>query len=166
MTMVYSSKRKERGVITIFIAMIMLLLITLLITAAFSLSTTNLRAVGNVKARNEAIAAAQVVIEQIVAEDMSISNFVQARTNSVDIDNDGTFDYTVDVPVPECVRSTQVSITNVSSVSLPGLTSPVAWNTVWEINAIASDPATGVSVSVIQAVRVLLDNIEKMQVCA
>ena len=58
--------KNQSGVITIFISMIMLLLITLLITTAFTLSTTNLRAVGNIQARAEAISAAEKVIEEII----------------------------------------------------------------------------------------------------
>jgi Tfp pilus assembly protein PilX len=158
----YGAKR-ERGVITIFIAMIMLVLITLLVVAAFSLSTTNLRAVGNVQARDEAIAAAQSVIEQILGEDIVLSN---VRTDEgVDINGDGTFDYLVNVPEPVCVRATQVSSLASSSVTLPGFSAVGAWNTVWEINAVATAADTGARVSIIQAVRVLLDQTQKDLSC-
>ena len=61
-----TSSTYQRGVITIFISMMMLLLITVMVVTAYSLSTTNLRAVGNVQARDEAIASANYVIEQVV----------------------------------------------------------------------------------------------------
>jgi hypothetical protein len=61
------SGSRQRGVITIFISMLMLILITVLVVTAYSLSTTNLRAVGNVQVREEALAAAQDYIEQVVA---------------------------------------------------------------------------------------------------
>ena len=54
-----TSVSSQRGVITIFISMLMLILITVLVVTAYSLSTTNLRAVGNVQVREEALAAAQ-----------------------------------------------------------------------------------------------------------
>lgn len=155
--------RRQRGVITIFIAMIMLILITLLVVAAFSLSTTNLRAVGNVQARDEAVSAAQNVIEQIIGEDIVLTN---ARVNDpVDINGDGITDYLVNVPEPECVRATQVSTLASSSVTLPGFSAVGSWNTVWEINAVATAADTGARVSVIQAVRVLLDETQKQLSC-
>ena len=159
----YPTQRSQRGVITIFIAMIMLILITLLVVAAFSLSTTNLRAVGNVQARDEAIAAAQNVIEQIVGEDIALIN---ARVDDeVDINGDGVFDYLVNVPEPVCVRATLVASLASSSVSLPGFSAGGAWNTVWEINAVATAVDTGVRASVIQAVRILMDPTEKELSC-
>lgn len=161
-----STPRRQRGVITIFIAMIMLILITLLVVTAFSLSTTNLRAVGNVQARDEAISAAQLVIEQIIVEDASLPAFQTARVQQVDINDDGTNDYTVNVPAPVCVRATRVNTLTSSSVTLPGFSAGDAWNTVWEINAIATEATTGASVSVIHAVRVLLTEVEKNAVCA
>ena len=61
------SDRGQRGVITIFICMVLLILITLMVITAFSLSTMNLTAVGNAQTRDEAIAAANFVIEQELA---------------------------------------------------------------------------------------------------
>jgi len=159
------SVRREGGVITIFVAMVMLLLITLLITTAFSISTTNLKAVGNVQARNEAIASAQTVIEQVILENAGLSAFQTARTSQVDINGDGVNDYIVDVPIPICVRATQANTTSTSSVTLPGFSAGGAWNTTWEINAIATDATTGARVSIIHGVRYLLTNVEKNAVC-
>ena len=44
---------------TLAVGMIMLTLITVLVTSAFNLSTTNLAAVGNMQFRDEAIAVAE-----------------------------------------------------------------------------------------------------------
>jgi len=167
--MLSPGQAKQAGVITIFIAMMMLILITLLVVTAFSLSTTNLRAVGNVQARDGGIAAAQFVIEQIVGEDFG-NPVAKARVDfPVYINDDSappsTPDYFVNVPEPVCVRATQTSVLSSSSVALPGFSSAGAWNTVWEINAVATDVATGASVSVVQAVRVLLNQVQKDQVC-
>ena len=161
-----SFARRQRGVITIFISMIMLLLITILVATAFRLSTTNLRAVGNVQTRTEAIAAAEKVIEQIVVEDAGLSGFQTARTENVDINQDTVTDYLVTVPVPVCVRATRANVTTSSSVTLPGFSATGAWNTVWEITAIATDVASGTSVSVVHAIRYLLTEVEKNAVCA
>ena len=52
-----ASRHSQRG-ITLFVGLIMLVLITLMVTSAFTLSTSNLKSVGNMQARDEAIAAA------------------------------------------------------------------------------------------------------------
>lgn len=155
---------RESGVITIFVAMIMLLLVTLLITTAFSLSTTNLRAVGNVQARDEAIAAAETAIEQVIVLNTSTAAFAAARTYTIDMNRGGNV-YTVEVPAPVCVRAEQVNISSTSSVTLPGFSAGDAWNTIWEINAIATQPASGVRVSVVHGIKVLLTTTEKNAVC-
>lgn len=160
------SPHKQQGVITIFIAMIMLILITLLVVTAFSLSTTNLRAVGNVQARDGAVAAAQFVIEQVVGEDFGQPAANKARIDfPVDINEDGVTDYLVNVPTPLCVRHTQATIESSSSVTLPGFSAASAWNTVWEIQAVATDVTTGARVSVVQGVRALLTDVQKEAEC-
>lgn len=161
-----STCHRQRGVITIFVSMIMLLLITMLVATAFRFSTTNLRAVGNVQTRTEAIAAAEKVIEQILVEDAGLPAFQTARTENVDMNQDSVDDYLVKVPEPICVRAIQANVTTTSSVTLPGLSATGAWNTVWEITAEAIDVASGTSVSVVHAIRVLLSDIEKNAVCA
>ncbi|MEP6389102.1 MAG: hypothetical protein ABJ056_04175 [Halioglobus sp.] len=142
----------------------MLLLITLLITTAFSLSTTNLRAVGNVQSRDEAIAAADTAIEQVIVLNTSTAAFAAARTYTIDMNLGGNI-YNVEVPAPVCVRTEQVNIESTSSVTLPGFSAGDAWNTIWEINAIATQPATGVRVSVVQGIKVLLTTVEMNAVC-
>jgi hypothetical protein len=161
-----ASRHKQSGVITIFISMIMLLLVTLLVVTAFKLSTTNLRAVGNVQTRSEAIAAADKILEQIILEDAGLMAYQIARTDTVDINQDGIDDFAITVPVPICVRATRANATSVSSVTLPGFSAGGAWNTVWEINAIATDVASGTSVSVVHGLRYLLTDVEKDAVCS
>lgn len=161
-------KPREQGLVTIAIAVIMLLLITLMVTTAFSLSTTNLRAVGNVQARQEAIAAAQQVIEQVVMEDATLATYTSSKpsTTDVDINNDGTDDYSVVIQVPVCVRATRANTVTSSSVTLPGFSAGDAWNTVWEITAVATEASTGASVTVVHGIRYLMTEVEKDDVCA
>ena len=164
--MIYSSTpARQRGVITIFISMIMLLLITILVATAFRMSTTNLRAVGNVQTRAEAIAAAEKLIEQKILEDAGVVGFQTVLAQDVDIDQDGTNDYAVNIAVPVCVRATLANTLTTSSVTLPGFSAGGAWNTVWEITAVATDVKSGTRVSVVHGVRYLLTDIEKDQVC-
>ena len=166
MNTVYTSRR-QRGVITIFICMVMLILITVLVTTAFSLSTMNLRAVGNAQVREEAIAAANLYIEQTVASPFTENPAAAAVTDfPIDINGDTVPDYLVDLAVPICVRSTRAIVNTSSSVTLPGMTAVGAWNTIWELNATATDTTTGARVQVLHGVRVLLSQIDKDARCA
>lgn len=157
------SIQRQRGVITIFISMIMLLLITVLVTAAYTLSTTNLRAVGNVQARDGAIAAANMLIEEKIGSEFWLLPVV--TENPVDLNQDGDFEYTVVLQVPQCVRATPAASTTSSSVTLPGMSSTSSWNTVWELDTTTRDTLTGTEVRVMQGVRILLSNAFKNSYC-
>jgi Tfp pilus assembly protein PilX len=158
---------KQQGVITIFITMMMLLLITVLVTTAYSLSTMNLRAIGNVQAREQAISAATLVIERIVAGgDAFTSSPAASPNNLVDINDDTVADYIVDVAVPQCIRATQASSPSGQSVSLIHMASNSSWNTIWEIDATATDAVTGAQVRIVHGIRVLLNRAEKNAVCS
>lgn len=157
--------RKQRGVVTIFVSMILLLLITLLVITAFSLSTTNLRAVGNMQAREEALAAANAVIEGIIPLPFWEITEASDPPEEVDINADGVTDYIVEVAAPRCVRATQVSSTTSASVTLPGMASSSFWNTTWELDATATGATTGTRVRVLQGVRKILSNSLKESLC-
>lgn len=160
------NSNREQGAVTVFVTIIMLIMMTVMIIAAYAISSTNLRAVGNVQGRDEAIAAANLVIERRLS-----SNFTAAPSalddEAVNVAKNlgSAGDYLVDLQIPTCVRATPV-ITNVaSSVSLPGMTFGSGWNTLWELNATARNEATGAQARVVQGVRVLLTNKEKADRC-
>ena len=146
------SPNKQSG-ITLFMGMIMLVLITLMVTSAFMLSNTNLRAVGNMQAKDEAIAAANVAIEEMLNSDFT--GAPSAEDIDVDINNDGTADYLVAVAKPVCISAAIDNEGEKSSVSLPNITKP-SWNTVWDFEAVVNDTKTGASATVNTGVRVLL----------
>jgi Tfp pilus assembly protein PilX len=158
--------QKQTGVITIFITMMMLLLVTVLVVTAYSLSTMNLRAVGNVQAREEAIAASNLAIETIVDGGALFTDSPAATRSNIDINNDGTDDFVVDIAVPRCVRATRASSTTASSVTLPGMSSNSSWNTVWELDATATEATSGAEVRIQHGIRVLLSESRKNAVCS
>jgi Tfp pilus assembly protein PilX len=162
-----AGSREQRGAITIFVCMMMLIFITLMVVTAFSLSSVNLQSVGNAQVREEAIAAAQSVIEEVVASPFT-DNPVSAVKSAypVDINGDGVFDYFIDLPEPACLRFTRANTSVASSVTLPGMTAVDAWNTIWELDATATDATTGARVRVRQGVRKLLSDTEKNLVCS
>ncbi|HQS36681.1 MAG: hypothetical protein B7Y16_07680 [Methylotenera sp. 24-45-7] len=153
---------KQSG-ITLLMGMIMLVLITLMVTSAFMLSNTNLRAVGNMQAKDEAIAAANLAIEQVLSSPFTVSPV--AETVEVDINNDGTPDYTVSIAKPECIAVSVDTQGAKSSVALAGMTIS-SWNSVWDIVAEVNDNKTGAKTAVNAGVRVLLTETQKNAVCS
>lgn len=161
-----SLKYKQRGS-TLITALIMLIVLTLLVVSAIRSGNTNLRIAGNMQMQEEAVAAAQQALEQIISY-----NFTAAPASSVvnvDINNDGTIDYTANVAQPVCLGST--ALTN-STPNLPAacLSSGAATNTgimsasgvaiitgqswcyaqQWEVRASATSTSTGATAAVHQ----------------
>ena len=152
---------RQRGA-TLIVGLIMLLLFTLMISSSFMLSSTNLKAVGNMQSRNEVLAAANMAINLKLSTKFTTAP--AADQIQVDLNNDGTVDYTASVAQPLCVQASLSTATAPSSVTLPTM-SKVTWNTVWEIRASVSDPVSGAATLVRSGVRVLLTQAEKDNVC-
>lgn len=158
----------QRGA-TLAVGLIMLVLITVLVTSAFNLSTTNLMAVGNMQFRDEAIAGANKAIEQVLSSPFTDSPTGQAI--NVDIDNDNTPDYEVVFSAPTCISDSELIVNGAapSSVTL-GSAFAVAGSTfhetIWDISASVTDVnRSGASVQVHQGVRVLLTQAQYDAVC-
>ncbi len=178
----------QRGA-ALIIGMVMLLLITLVVTAAFNLSGANLKAVGNLQTRNEAVAAANRAIEEVATSLLApgedgVPSVVapQGTVSMVDINNDGVDDYKVDIAPPVCVRATKAvdsggggttgpgGISGGASSSGSGLAAlPDQYNAVWDISTTVTDTtpgATGTTTSVRQGVRALLNKAQYEALCA
>lgn len=156
-------RQAQRGA-TLVVALIMLTLITLLVVNAFTLSTSNLKAAGNMQARDEAIAAANQAIELVVGAPFTDAPVAQQII--VDINKDGTTDYTVNVALPKCVRAKEVPNPDKCEENLKALCAENNWYTEWDLQAVVGDAASGASVVVNQGVRVKLSNSQKTAVCA
>jgi type II secretory pathway pseudopilin PulG len=148
---------------TLVVSLIMLTLVTILVVAATFLSISNVRAVGNMQFRDEAVAAANVAIEDRVSA--AFDTVPVTTTTPVDINDDGNADFSVDV-TPTCLRANIASSAPPSSLSLPAsMTASPTWNTLWDIDARSTDAATGAAVRVHSGVRVLLQDAEKSVSC-
>lgn len=158
-----ASRHAQRGV-TLFVGLIMLVLITLMVTTAFTLSNTNLKSVGNMQVRDEAIAAANQAIEQVLSS--PFTNSPAAEQIDVDSNNDGTTDYVVSVATPVCIRASIDSAAKPSSIDPPVLATMATWNTVWNIEAVVDDARSGAKTTVNVGVRILLDQTKKEAVCS
>lgn len=156
--------RAQHGAVTLFMGLVMLLLLSSVVVAAFTLSTTNLRAVGNSQTRVEALALAQSILEAELGQ--PFHHALQARPAAfVDTDEDGTADYRVELAVPECVSALASASVASSSVTLPGIGSSLLWRTTWELRATVTDLHGSAAFTVVQGVRVLLSEDERNRSC-
>lgn len=158
---------RERGS-ALTVSLIMLVLITGMLASSFTLSSTNLKSVANTQLRNEAIAAANSAIEQVISS--PFSNAPVPESVNVDINNDGTVDYTVSFAAPRCVAATTITPASlpVSSLSLGSsfaATVSSYYQTTWDLDATVVDNASGASAHVHQGVRVLLTQAQYAAVC-
>ena len=165
-------RRGQRGV-TLVVGLIMLILITLMVTAAFTLSTSNLKSVGNMQFRNESIAAANKAIEQMVGADFPTGflSVPAAQTITFDINNDGTTDYSVAVAQPACIQAAQVvgsvasnACSGIRGGALAGCPAP-NWSTLWDVTASVKDAVSGSDVTVRQGVRMEVTDVQRTAVC-
>ncbi|WP_375740173.1 PilX N-terminal domain-containing pilus assembly protein [Pseudomonas boanensis] len=164
--MMKGASRPDQQGATLVVGLIMLLMLTLLVGSAFTMSGSSLKSVGNMQAREEALAAANIATEQVVSS--PFTDAPTAESINVDINNDGVTDYTVNMAVPICISETELPV--VSEDQLSGIRAGVVppdsqWSTVWELAATVTDPASGASTRVRSGVRVLLSESEKESVC-
>ncbi|MBE0472945.1 hypothetical protein [Rhodoferax sp.] len=148
-----NSLRRQRGA-TLIVGLIMLVLITLMMVSAFMLSGTNLKAVGNMQYRDEAIAAANVAIERVVSTDFMLSPVESTETVTI-----GGAVYTVKVETPVCIKSIGITLlpntdhdydTCVVGGENP---TPMCFDTVWEIEATVSPTGAAATTGAVATLR-------------
>ena len=170
---VHRRLRAQRG-ITLIAGLIMLMLISIMVGTAYTISTSNTKSVSNMQFRDEAISAANKGIEQII-DDVLVTGFTTLPTTqtsyTLDINNDDHADYTVSVAIPQCVQSTLVSISSGgggSSANLGGDSFSATltyYNTLWDITATVTDTLSGTAVEIHQGLRMPLSETQKPLVC-
>ena len=139
-------------------------LITLLVVSAFTLSSSNLKAVGNMQARDESVAAANQAIELVVSS--AFTDAPVAQEVNVDINKDGTTDYTVEIAAAQMhqgdgsAQPGQVRREPQGALRGEQLAYRVG------LEATVGDAVSGAAVVVHQGVRVKLSNSQKTAVCA
>lgn len=150
----------------LIVGLVMLLVFMLMVTGAFVLSSVNLKAVGNMQSRTEAVAAANAAIELVIQSPFTESP--AAEPLNIDINNDGLIDYEVVVEKPECIRFVEVPVAEEGRESgvRSGIVTPSQWNTLWNISASVSDSASGAMVKVRSGVWVLISQSRKDAGCS
>lgn len=159
--------RSQRGA-ALVVSIIMLVLITLLVITAMNLGSLGFRSVSNTQFRDEAVAAANVAIQQVISSPFFVDPAAAVEDINVDLDNDGDADYVVSIAEPQCIFVSEASEGKASSLKLdPTMTSGSTWNSVWDIDAtVTPDGNAGeASVRIRTGVRVLLNQTQRDDVC-
>lgn len=166
--------RKNQSGATLITALVMLVALTLLVVSGIRSSNTNLRIAGNMQMQEEAVTAAQQAIEQTISTNFTTS--INAAAVAVDIDDNGTTDYTAQVAAPVCTSSVQVTGDEINKLNAAdqdctdtdqagmggglidgpdGPTPPpqtVCLNQTWDIQSTVADNRTGANAVVHQGV--------------
>ena len=168
---------RQRGM-TLFVALIMLVLMTLFAVSSFNLGKSSLQVVGNMQNRNQAFGGAQGTIEEAISAtwfsatpaNALVAPCGAANTRCVDVNGDGVNDVTVRLsPLPACLTSQTVknATLNLSlaidagcaqgvtqTFGIMGTTSSdsLCADALWELTAAAADNITQARATVVQGV--------------
>jgi Tfp pilus assembly protein PilX len=164
---------------TLLVSLIMLVLITLLAVTSFRIGKANLQTAGNMQQRNQAFAAAQGALEQVISGTQFMTTPTNAipnpcnnvaNTTCVDVNGDGVTDVNVAV-TPACV-STQVipiSALNLANPNNAGClvgvsqqfgvvgsatTDSLCANILWDAQAVATDSLSNAQFTINQGISV------------
>jgi len=153
------NSRSSQSGASLVVSLIMLVVITLLALSAINSSNVNLRIAGNMQSRDEARSAAQQAIEQFIS---NYANFVPtppsvATSFSIDIDKNGTNDFTVSVAKPICKRAAPQVPPRTTDCANGAKSGLICWDTLWDVDATATNATNGVSQTVTQGVAIIMD---------
>jgi Tfp pilus assembly protein PilX len=182
--------RRQDGA-TLVIALIMLVVITLLAVSSLSTTNMNLKVVGNMQSRGEALHATQQAIETVISTPQFIANPANALLNPcgtsntlcTDLNGDGTPEYTTRLnPAPSCVsvKAIKASELNLSNAEDLGCSAGQAQqfgvagapsgeslcaNTAWDITAETNATVSRTRVTVTQGVVVRINADDMASTC-
>lgn len=174
-----STRVRTQAGMTLIMALIMLVVLTLLALTSFNLGRSNLQIVSNMQQRDEAIAAAHEVIEETISstaffetpESILARPCGEANTTCIDTNGDGKHDVKVALPKPACVKVAPLksadlkldteegrscSQGNGQSFGVAGAETgnSACADSVWDIHAVATEINTNATVEVVQGVSV------------
>ena len=173
------TRSSQRGV-TLFVALVLLVMVTLLAVSSFRVSNTNLKVIASMQGKGEAQAAAQAAIEKVLsnaafAEEPQV---VAATPIPVDLSGSGKNEYSVRLnPIPTCLKArptdpAKLDITKAEDrpcfgtalVGQANLATSCA-ETIWEVTATTTDTVTGAETLVRQGVSMRTSTTEAQSSC-
>lgn len=187
-----ANPRRQQGA-TLLVAMIMLVVLMLFVVSAMNTATTNLKVVGNMQAKNEALTAAQEAIETTLSQTQFISTPANAvpvpcgaaNTLCMNVSGNATPDYTTVLnPAPGCVtvrpiKNSELTLNSPTSEDLGcsagqqqtfGVAGAVTGNSlcansVWEITAQTTGANSGAALTLVQGIGVRISNDDATSSC-
>jgi len=102
-----SGRPGQRGM-TLVVALVMLVVLTLLVVSAIRFGNINLRISGNVQSESEASAAAQVATESMIKTIDASTNISSITSQTVNVSTGGAT-YTVSVTKPACLYNKNIN---------------------------------------------------------
>ncbi len=149
-----TTQRRQRGA-TLIVGLIMLVLVTLMMVTAFMLSSTNLKSVGNMQYRDEATAAANAAIEEVIS---TAAIFVTPVAKTITVGS-----YSVSVAKPECLYVIPIVINSSGDqnpgIHIEGIVASGAsgyLETYWDIAVTVNDAMSGTGVETHQGIKITL----------
>ena len=137
-------KRNQNGV-TLFVALVFLLVMTLFAVSSVNMSTVNLRIVNNMQSIKEMQAVAQDAIEQMLSDSSRYGLTPNGSDITVNlITGTGTTPMTVTIDTPKCINYVTASGYSAAQTAI------IPQDTTWEVVAHVTDPVTGAKVDVHQ----------------
>ena len=147
---VQRNPKARQGGMTLVVGLIMLLVITLFVVSAVRLSTANLRTVGNMQVRNEAAAASQRAIEDMMSSTAAFTDPAAIDPTAPVTVTVNKTDYSVARATPVCVKTEPVTGNSYDNSGL------ALQDTYWDLETTATNANSGASVTTHQGVRVRL----------
>lgn len=153
-----ASVQHQRGS-TLLVGLVMLVLLTLVAVSAINSTSSSVQMVGNAQFREEALAAAQKAIENVLSTGDFRNNPPVSQTIYVNGEAGvpGAAAYTVTFePAPECRSFKPVDPTDpLTPLDCASSIGDVCYWTLWDVRAVVSDPNTGASIAIHQGVRTI-----------
>ena len=179
--------RTQQGA-TLVIALIILAIITLLVVSSLGTTSMNLKVVGNMQSRSEALHAAQQAIETVISTPRFMATPADAvlepcgkiNTYCTDLDGDGSPEYITRLnPAPSCVAAKVIkeSELNLSRADDAGCATDrtqqvgvasgdsLCADSTWEITAETSSTVSRTKVTVTQGVAVRISASDAKALC-
>lgn len=165
------NRRLQSG-ITLIIALVMLIVLSLLVVSAIRFGNINLKITGNVQSETEAMAAAQLAVEKTIKEMIGTPNMGTIAAQPGLVVSTGGQDYTVNVAKPVCLFTRNVANTELDPaietdrpcfegndaerlITADGTltTTPTACkNQQWDVQASVDDNRSGAKTTILQGV--------------
>lgn len=137
-------KQNQRGV-TLFVALVFLLVMTLFAVSSVNMSTVNLRIVNNMQATKQMETVAQDAIEQMLSDSSRYGLTPDDSDINVDMATaTGTTPMTVTIDTPKCINYITASGYSAAQEAI------IPEDTTWEVVAHVKDTLTGAKVDVHQ----------------